>query len=332
VYSWEVVVAGSKWSPLDRYAEKYSGLWEKKEADVPVVSFARPKAQSTGRTIDSYRQQIEEKRVVLLQKLKLEKLGDVRRKLWYELIKIEEATGHGISKAVSKLYANWFRAARRRQDAVLEMDEDDHSIIEWGGIRINLPQLKNWVIFQIGKLPREHRIALIRCCEQYLSFNELQSAELCRQLFQDSQTARSFMKLFRKTLITGTMGWKPLIMALRAAVTRWTAAEMKRPMKEFFDPHEFAYLWGRLSRFTDTKEQLESRLQIQEEGIKLPQGNQKKYVKWLKNANNASEHAKMMILLQRTQELDIHEWREIRERAYVRFGKEEYKRLLQERD
>jgi hypothetical protein len=39
-----------------------------------------------------------------------------------------------------------------------------------------------------------------------------------------------------------------------------------------------------------------------------------------------------MILLQRTQELDIHEWREIRERAYVRFCKEEYKRLLQERD
>jgi hypothetical protein len=128
------------------------------------------------------------------------------------------------------------------------------------------------------------------------------------------------------------MGWKPLIMALRAAVTRWTAEEMKRLMKEFFDPHEFAYLWGRLSRFTDTKEQLESRLQIQEEGIKLPQGNQKKYVKWLKNTSNASEHAKMMILLQRRQELNIHEWREIRERAYARFGKEEYKKLLQERD
>jgi hypothetical protein len=40
----------------------------------------------------------------------------------------------------------------------------------------------------------------------------------------------------------------------------------------------------------------------------------------------------MMILLQRTQELDIHEWREIREQAYTRFGKEEYKKLLQERD
>jgi hypothetical protein len=140
------------------------------------------------------------------------------------------------------------------------------------------------------------------------------------------------MKLFRKALVTGTMGWKPLIMALKAAVTRWSAAEMKRHMKEFFDPHEFAYLWGRLSRFTDTKEQLESRLRIQEEGIKLPQGNQKKYVKWLKNTRDASEHAKMMILLQRTQELDIHEWREIRERAYARFGKEEYKRLLQKRD
>jgi hypothetical protein len=132
MYSWEVVVEGSKWGPLDQYAEKYSALWEKRESSTPVYSFAKPKAQNTVKTIDSYRQQIEEKRIVLLQKLELEKLGDVRKKLWYELIKIEEATGHGISKAVSKLYANWFRAARRKQDAVLDVDEDDHSIIEWG--------------------------------------------------------------------------------------------------------------------------------------------------------------------------------------------------------
>jgi hypothetical protein len=93
-----------------------------------------------------------------------------------------------------------------KPDATLEVDEDDNSIIEWDGIRINLPQLKNCVIFQIGKLPREHRVALIRCFEQYLSFNDLQAAELCRQLFQDSHSARSFMKLFRKTLVTGMMG------------------------------------------------------------------------------------------------------------------------------
>jgi hypothetical protein len=105
------------------------------------------------------------------------------------------------------------------------------------------------------------------------------------------------MKLFRKTLTTGVVGWKPLIMALRAAVDRWSAAEMKRLLKEFFDPNEYAYLWHRLSKFTDTQEQLEFRLRAQEDGIRLPQGDQKKYIKWLKDTSEATEHAKMMILL-----------------------------------
>jgi hypothetical protein len=74
------------------------------------------------------------------------KMGDVRRKLWYELIGIEEATGHGLSKAVSKLYTSWLRTARTRQDAMLEVDEDDGSIIEWGGIRINLPHLEHCLV------------------------------------------------------------------------------------------------------------------------------------------------------------------------------------------
>jgi hypothetical protein len=40
----------------------------------------------------------------------------------------------------------------------------------------------------------------------------------------------------------------------------------------------------------------------------------------------------MMVLLQRTQQLDVNEWRELREQAYERFGKDLYKRLLQIRD
>jgi hypothetical protein len=126
-------------------------------------------------TISPYRQKLIADRNALFQKLEMERMGDVRRRLWHERIKIEEATGHGLSKAVSKLYASWLRTARLKLDATLEVDEDDHSVIEWGGIRINLPQLKNWVINQIGKLPREYRVALIRCCEQYLSFNDLQA-------------------------------------------------------------------------------------------------------------------------------------------------------------
>jgi hypothetical protein len=86
-----------------------------------------------------------------------------------------------------------------------------------------------------------------------------------------------------------------------------------------------------MSKFADTQEQLESRLRALEEGIHIPQGSQKKYVHWLENTNDAKEHAKMMILLQRTRELEVHEWRAIREQAYERFGKEEYKELLQSR-
>jgi hypothetical protein len=52
----------------------------------------------------------------------------------------------------------------------------------------------------------------------------------------------------------------------------------------------------------------------------------------MKATNEAAEHAKTMILLQRTQKLDINEWREVWELAYARFGKEIYKKLLQERD
>jgi hypothetical protein len=69
-------------------------------------------------------------RSALFQKLKRERKGDVKGKLWHELIRIEEATGHGLSKAVSRLYANWLRTARSKQDATLEIDEDDHSVIE----------------------------------------------------------------------------------------------------------------------------------------------------------------------------------------------------------
>jgi hypothetical protein len=95
-------------------------------------------------------------------------------------------------------------------------------------------------------------------------------------------------------------------MALRAAADRWSTTEMKRLLKEFFDPEQYAFLWHRLSRFADTKDQLKSRLQAQEDGIRLPRGDQGKYIKWLKNSTEATEHAKTMILLQRTQELDIN--------------------------
>jgi hypothetical protein len=330
-YSWNIAVESSGWGTLEQYAARHGNIGKTKTTNPPRNQHLKSSSKETIGTISPYRQKLIVDRSALLQKLEIERMGDVRRKLWHELIKIEETTGHRLSKAVYKLYASWLRSARLKQEATLEVDEEDHSIIEWGGIRINLPQLKNWVIHRIGKLPRDHRVALIRCCEQYLTLNDLQAAELCRQPFRDSHSGRSFMKLFRKTLTQGVMGWKPLIMALRAAADRWTAEEIRRLLKEFFDPNGYAFLWLRMSKFADTQGQLEARLQAQEAGIHLPKGNQKKYVKWLKLTNDAFEHAKMMILLQRTQELDINPWREIREQAYERFGRTEYKKLLQER-
>jgi hypothetical protein len=147
------------------------------------------------------------------------------------------------------------------------MDEEETSIIEWRGIRINLTQLKDWVIYHIGALPQEYRIILIQCCERYLKFNDLQAAELCRQTFRNARSALDFMKMFRKALKKGVMGWKPLVMALRATAD-------KRVLKEFFDPQEFAILWHNVRRFTETIAQLESRLQVREEGLTPPKGNQ----------------------------------------------------------
>jgi hypothetical protein len=65
--------------------------------------------------------------------------------------------------------------------------------------------------------------------------------------------------------------------------------------------------------------------------LSIPRGARKKYVKWLKNTEDAEEHARLMILLQRTHELDLIEWRAIREEAYERFGKARYKELLRKR-
>lgn len=111
--------------------------------------------------------------------------------------------------------------------------------------------------------------------------------------------------MFRKALKLGVMGWRPLITALRAAADRWTVEEVKRLLKEFFDPDEFGILWHRISRFTETCMQLETRFQAQEEGLILPKGDHGKYVKWINQT---------MVRPQYTQELDVNEWRAIRER------------------
>jgi hypothetical protein len=86
-----------------------------------------------------------------------------------------------------------------------------------------------------------------------------------------------------------------------------------------------------MSKFTETRLQLEARVEANDEWPILPKGDEGKYVKWLKNTSDAQQYARMMALLQRTQELGLNEWRELRERAYERFGKDLYKSLLAQR-
>jgi hypothetical protein len=78
--------------------------------------------------------------------------------------------------------------------------------------------------------------------------------------------------------------------------------------------------------------QLESRFTAKSEGIFLPTGNDGKFCKWLKRATGPEEHARMMILLQRTQSMNTIQWRESRETAHERFGRERHKELLEQRD
>jgi hypothetical protein len=152
-YGWDVAVESSGCGTLERYTAMRAANKPSKGSSQPQSPPLKPTLKKMIETISPYQQKLIEERTALFQKLEMSKMGDVRRKLWYELIRIEEATGHGLSKAVSKLYASWLRTAKMRQDATLEVDEDDASVIEWGSIRINLPQLKNWVIFQLGSSP-----------------------------------------------------------------------------------------------------------------------------------------------------------------------------------
>jgi hypothetical protein len=171
----------SGWGTLERYSAGYHRI---KEAEaLRQEKMRQPEKRAAValvpvRRVDPEVQSLIDRRSALLQQLEAAQMGDVRRKLWHDLIKIEEATGHGLSKAVSKLYASWFRSASMGNDATLEMDEEDGSIIEWRGIRVNLTQLKEWVIYHIGDIPREHRIAMIHCCERSLRFADLQAVEL----------------------------------------------------------------------------------------------------------------------------------------------------------
>jgi hypothetical protein len=59
----------------------------------------------------------------------------------------------------------------------------------------------------------------------------------------------------------------------------------------------------------DLEQQLRNRLEARELGLSLPRGDERTYFKWLKQLSDPAEHAKVMALLQRTQELKKSEWK-----------------------
>jgi hypothetical protein len=290
--------------------------------EFPNPALSTPKRQSTNEIQ-------EEQRRAYLHRLKTEKNPICRRKLWNELTKIENTSGGGLSKSVEKLYASWLKR-EDQMNATLEAGDD---MILWQRIRINLEKPKDLVVHRLETIPIEHRIKLGKKCENYLHFIDAQRSELWRvTLFGEAQSPRSFMKLYRKALQVGILGWNPMVEALREAARRWSPSVVQKYGKTYFNQQEYQELWHGLSMFTPMDEELESRLIEKVEGIALPQGNDAKFVKWPKHEQNQRDHAHMMRMLQRTQQLDINEWREPREQAYRRFGNDRYKALLQERD
>jgi hypothetical protein len=210
-------------------------------------------------------------------------------------------------------------------NAALEAEDD---IISWQGIRTDLEQTKDWVTYRLESIPVEHRTKLVKKYEDYLHFSDAQRSEICRvTLFEKSQSPRTFMKLYRKALQVVILEWNPMVEALREAAKRWTPKVVQKCVKTYFNRQEYQDLWHSLNMFASMDEHLESRLIAKGEGLHIPQGNDGKYVKWLKHERNPEEHAHMMVFLQRAQQLDVNEWRETREKAYKRFGKDQYKAL-----
>jgi hypothetical protein len=57
---------------------------------------------------------VKERRIQLFKGLDQATHVKVQQEMWKELIKIENMTGGGLSKACSHLYLKWFKAARLR--------------------------------------------------------------------------------------------------------------------------------------------------------------------------------------------------------------------------
>jgi hypothetical protein len=114
MYGWDLAVEMSGWGTLESYTARCQpSKIALKSNQTPALLTMK---KSTVEEVSPQNQRSIAERNALFRKLEMTKMGDVRRKLWHELIKIEEVTGHGLWKAVSKLHASGPRAARMKQD------------------------------------------------------------------------------------------------------------------------------------------------------------------------------------------------------------------------
>jgi hypothetical protein len=226
----------------------------------------------------------------------------LRAEIWRKLINCTNAMGEGVLKAVAKLYLNGFRTARLGRNADLEYDESFEELY-WNGIRIDIGQLKEWLTRHIISEPLEHRIDMVLKCQKFLNFTSEQMTRIQYSIFFDPQNdIRRFTKLFRKAIERRICGWNSMAMIIRAVVEKWGVQPVKCTTKEFFNQEEYRTLWCQMHT-EDLEQQLRNRLEARELGLFLPHSDERLYFKWLRQLSDPAEHARAMILLQRTQEL-----------------------------
>jgi hypothetical protein len=95
---------------------------------------------------------------------------------------------------------------------------------------------------------------------------------------------------------------------VRSAALKWGVVVSTSSTKEFFDQQWYRTPWRRMNMFDDVESQLKNRLEGKELGLSLPSGNEKMHHKSLKHIDAPEEHARAMVLLQRTQELSEQDW------------------------
>jgi hypothetical protein len=145
----------------------------------------------------------------------------------------------------------------------------------------------------------DHRIDMVLKCQKFLSFTSEQLIRLQHSIFFDPQKdIRRFVRLFRKAIERQVFSWNSMAIILRSAVEKWGAQIMKSTTKEFFNRDENRTLSCRLG----------NRLEARELGLPLSHGHAWMYFKWLKHMRDPVDHARAMVLLQRTQELSRSDW------------------------